>query len=183
MPTASAPERQRLDDVGAAADAGVEQHRQAVGGLDDPGQTVDGGNAAVGLAAAVVGAVDAVDAAVLGAPRVVGMADALDDQRQRRSTTQPGQVVPRQRIAEDRSSAAPPPAGSPRGFVAGSRGTPGRWCSWPGSGRAGAGSSTCVRSRGRQPGIQVSSVTTMPLNPAASARCTKLAARSRSVGV
>ena len=40
-----------------------------------------------------------------------------------------------------------------------------------------------ARSRGRQPGIQVSSVTTMPLKPAASARCTKLAARSRSVGV
>ncbi len=31
--------------------------------------------------------------------------------------------------------------------------------------------------------IQVSNVTTMPLNPAASARCTRLAARSRSVGV
>lgn len=40
-----------------------------------------------------------------------------------------------------------------------------------------------LRSRGRHPGIQVSSVTMMPLKPAASARCTRLAARSRSFGV
>ena len=36
----------------------------SVGGLDDAGQAVDGGQSAVGLSAAVVGAVDAVDAAV-----------------------------------------------------------------------------------------------------------------------
>ena len=42
-----------------------------------------------------------VHAAVDGAPRVVGVADALDDQRQRGQRSQPGQVVPRQRVAED----------------------------------------------------------------------------------
>ena len=40
-----------------------------------------------------------------------------------------------------------------------------------------------LRSRGRQPVTQVSRVTTIPLNPAASARRTRLAASSRSVGV
>ena len=40
-----------------------------------------------------------------------------------------------------------------------------------------------LKSRGRHPVTQVSRVTTMPLKPAASARCTRLAANSRSVGV
>jgi hypothetical protein len=40
-----------------------------------------------------------------------------------------------------------------------------------------------ARSWGRQQVIHVSSVTTMPLNPAASARLTRLSARSRSVGM
>jgi hypothetical protein len=43
-----------------------------------------------------------VHAAVDGAPRVVGMANAFDDQWQLGQRAQPGQVVPRQRIAEDR---------------------------------------------------------------------------------
>lgn len=40
-----------FDDVGAAADTGVEEDRQTVGGLDDGGQGVEGGKAAVGLPA------------------------------------------------------------------------------------------------------------------------------------
>ena len=98
-------QRKRLDDVGAAADTGVEQHRQPVGGLHHPGQAVDGRYPAVGLAPTVVGAVDAIHAAVPGTARVVRMTDALDDQRQVGERPQPRKVVPRQRIAEYRNPA------------------------------------------------------------------------------
>ena len=47
-------ERQRLDDVRAAADAGVEQDRKSLCGFHDGGQAVDCRYAAVGLTAAVV---------------------------------------------------------------------------------------------------------------------------------
>jgi hypothetical protein len=70
-------EGEGLDHVGARAHAGVEQDRGVIGGLDDVGQTVEGGQTAVCLAAAVVGAVDAVDAAVDRAAGVVGVQDAL----------------------------------------------------------------------------------------------------------
>jgi hypothetical protein len=70
-PDGSGAEGEGLDQVGAGADAGVEQNRGATGGVDDLGQAVEGGQAAVRLAAAVVGAVDAVDAAIDGAARVV----------------------------------------------------------------------------------------------------------------
>ena len=64
MPTARRAEGERLDDVGAAADAGVEDDRRLTGGLDDVGQAVERRQPAVGLPAAVVRAVDAVDAGV-----------------------------------------------------------------------------------------------------------------------
>ena len=77
-----AAEGDGFDDVGSAADAGVEQDRQPVSGLDGSGQCFQGGEAAVGLPAAVVGAVDAVNAGVTGPPGVLGVTDALDDQWQ-----------------------------------------------------------------------------------------------------
>ena len=83
-----------LDDVGATADAGIEQHRHPVGGLDDARQAVDRRQTAVGLAAAVIRAVDPVHPAVDGPAGVVGMADALEQQRQFGQRPQPGQVVP-----------------------------------------------------------------------------------------
>lgn len=72
-------EGEGLDDIGTGADTGVEEHREAVGGGDHVGQGVEGGQPAVGLTAAVVGAVDAVDTAVPGAADVLGVADALED--------------------------------------------------------------------------------------------------------
>ena len=105
----------------------------------------------------MVGAVDAVDAAVAGAARIVGMADALDQQWQPGQRAQPREVVPGQRVAEDRHPF------QDRGLRILLRrlrqarpGTPGHWCSWTGSARAAAGSSTSS-GRGaatRHPGVQ-----------------------------
>ncbi len=53
--------REGFDDVGSAANARVEQHRQPVGGLEHSGQAIQPGKSAVGLPAAVIGAVNAVD--------------------------------------------------------------------------------------------------------------------------
>ena len=74
-------QRERLDDVFAAADARVEDHRRVPSGLDDGWQQVDRGCTAVGLAATVIGALDPVDPGVDRAAHVLGMADALEHQR------------------------------------------------------------------------------------------------------
>ncbi len=58
-----------------------------------------------------------------------------------------------------------------------------RSCSWRGAAPRSCGKSPVERSRGRQPGTQVSSVTTSAFAPAASARCTRLSASATSVGV
>jgi hypothetical protein len=47
-PDGSGAEGEGLDHIGAGADAGVEQDRGAGGGVDDLGQAVEGGQAAVG---------------------------------------------------------------------------------------------------------------------------------------
>ena len=97
---------ERLDDVGAGAHAGVEHDRRialgrvAADGVDDTGQPVQRCSPAVGLPAAVVGAVDAVDTPVERADGIVWVADALEHQGQVGERAQPGQVVPGQRIAE-----------------------------------------------------------------------------------
>jgi hypothetical protein len=49
----SGAEGEGLDHIGAGADAGVEQDRGVTGGVDDLGQAVEGGQAAVRLAAAI----------------------------------------------------------------------------------------------------------------------------------
>ena len=91
----SGPECQRLDDVGARADAGVEDHRDVARCRDHVREQVDGGDAAVGLTAAVVGAVDAVDAVVDRRARVLGRVHALDQERQVGDRSDPVEVVPR----------------------------------------------------------------------------------------
>ena len=66
-------ERQRLDDVGAAAEARIDQHRDAaVDRLDDLGQRVDGRAAAVLGAAAMVRDDDGVEPVVDGEDGVLG---------------------------------------------------------------------------------------------------------------
>ncbi len=56
MTTADGAERQGEEDVGAGADAAVEQHRDAAADLGgDLGQHVEAGRGRVDLAAAVVG--------------------------------------------------------------------------------------------------------------------------------
>lgn len=86
-----------FDGVGAGADAGVEQHLDVAGGLDDIGEGVDGGDAAVGLPAAAVEAVDTVDAEIDDLAGVVGVTDALDDDRQGGRRTDPVQDRPSSR--------------------------------------------------------------------------------------
>jgi len=53
--------RKCLDHVGSAADARVEDHRRTSGGFDDCREAIQSRQAAVGLPAAVVRAVDPVD--------------------------------------------------------------------------------------------------------------------------
>jgi len=70
-------ECERLHHVRAGADTGVEQHRYVRHRLRHVSQTVDRGQPAVGLPAAVSGDVDAVDALVDSPAGVVGMATPL----------------------------------------------------------------------------------------------------------
>ena len=116
MPTAVAPRASALTTSAPARTPESNSTGQRRRGLDHVGQAVEGGQAAVGLPAAVVGAVDAVDAGVLGPAGVVGVADALEDQRQvgQRRAARPG----RPRSAGCRRSGpvpGPRPAGRPRG--------------------------------------------------------------------
>src|SRR5262245_29175810 len=74
------PHAQRLDDVGAAAETGIDQDRHAsVHGLDDLRQRVDGGAAGILAARAVIGDDDRVDAVVGGEHGILPGQDALDD--------------------------------------------------------------------------------------------------------
>jgi len=82
IPTAVAPSARALATSEPLRTAAIEQHRHSVGGLDHSRQCFECGQPSVGLAAAVVGAVDAVDAVVAGAAHVVGMLNALEQHRQ-----------------------------------------------------------------------------------------------------
>src|SRR5262245_65599903 len=74
------PHAQRLDDVGAAAETGIDQDRHAsVHGLDDLWQSVDGGAAGILAACAAIGDDDRVDAVVSGEHGTLPGQDALDD--------------------------------------------------------------------------------------------------------
>ena len=65
-------ERERLEDVGAAADTSVEEHREtSLGGHDHLLEGADGGRHVVELAGAVVGHDDARRAGVYGQPSCV----------------------------------------------------------------------------------------------------------------
>ena len=72
-------EGQGLDDVAAAADAGIDVDLGAAGGsLDDFGQHFDGAHEAVHLASAVGGDQDGVDAVLDGEVGVLAGADTLE---------------------------------------------------------------------------------------------------------
>ena len=97
-------ERQRLDHVGAAPHAAVEQHRDAPGdGVDHRRQRADRGEGAVQLAAAVVGDDHAVDAVPDGRAGVLGVEHALDQQRAPPDAAQPVDVLPG-RVGSSRSA-------------------------------------------------------------------------------
>src|ERR1700754_1606971 len=72
-------ERQRLDHVGAAADAAVEHHGHAAGFGRDLGQGAQRRHRMVELAAGMVGDDDAVDAALACDPRIGRRDQAFDD--------------------------------------------------------------------------------------------------------
>ena len=96
-------ERKRLDDVGARADAAVEQHGEPVADRrDDVGEGVERGDRAVHLTAAVVRDDDAVDARLGREPCVVGVLDALQHDRPAPVVAEEGQVVPRERVVAER---------------------------------------------------------------------------------
>ena len=91
-------ERQRLDDVDAAAEAAVDQHRRcAADRLDDARQRADRGDCAVELAPAVIGDDDSVGAALQRFARIVRMQKALDHQRAAPLPAQPFDVAPADR--------------------------------------------------------------------------------------
>ena len=92
-------ERQRLQHVGAAADAAVEHHRHAARGFRDLRQHPQRRDRAVELAAAVVRHHDAVDAVVLCGARVGDGQNALDHERPLPAPADQLDVLPRQLIA------------------------------------------------------------------------------------
>ena len=85
---------QRLDDVGAAAEAGVDQHRHVAGDRDDLRQRLDGGRPAVLGAPAMVRHDDGVDAVLAGQLRVLPGDDALDHHLHLGDVADPLDVVP-----------------------------------------------------------------------------------------
>ncbi len=86
MPTALAPKRHRLDDVGAAAEAAVDDDlRPALHRGRDLGQHLDRAAAVIELAPAVVGDVDRIDAVSDRDLGILGGGDALEDERDRRT--------------------------------------------------------------------------------------------------
>ena len=94
--------RHGLDDVGAVADAGVEQQcRLRADRLADRHEGVEGADRPVDLAAAVVGHHDRVDTGIERLPGIVGVQNTLEDDRQPRPVPQGRQVVPAQcRVGE-----------------------------------------------------------------------------------
>src|SRR5437879_6208139 len=88
-------EREALDDVGAAPEPAVDQHRDAAAhGFDDLGQGVDGGAAAVLAARAVVGDDQAVEAVFHAQRRVLVRQDALDEDLHARDVAHPLEEIP-----------------------------------------------------------------------------------------
>jgi len=68
-PNGGSSQRQSLGDVGTTARAWIEEHRHAVSCLDNGRESFESRKPTVGLAAAVVRAINAVDAVVLTTPR------------------------------------------------------------------------------------------------------------------
>src|SRR5262249_54491025 len=74
--------RDRLDDVGAAAERAIDQDLRAPGdGVHDLGQYLHGAAAVIELPPAVVGDVNPVHAVIERNPGVLGGRNALDDER------------------------------------------------------------------------------------------------------
>jgi hypothetical protein len=95
------PECQRLDHIGAAADAAVHQHLQAIADCPrDFRQLPDAGSHAIQLPPAVIGDDDPVRRRVRSRSRVFRGHDALDDQLSRPQRTQPLDIPPRDRRIE-----------------------------------------------------------------------------------
>ena len=88
-------ERERLDDVGATANASVhEDFSLAVDGRDDFRQDAQGRGSAIELSAAVIGDGDGSCAFIDGAARVIGGQNALDDDRTAPEFANPGEIAP-----------------------------------------------------------------------------------------
>ena len=89
---------QRLDDVAAAADAGVDVHfAVALHRIDDLREHLDCAHGHVQLASTVSGYQDAVDTAFGGDVGVLGGADALEDQGQAGEVAEPIKLMPSER--------------------------------------------------------------------------------------
>ena len=111
--TASAPKRERLDDVGAAADAAVEQHRRC----RRPTASTTPGSASSAAIAPSTCRPPWFETITPSTPcsralaRIVGMEDALQEDRQRRSCERSKrEVVPGQRRVGERRRAKCPTA-------------------------------------------------------------------------
>ena len=96
-------EGERLEHVGAAADAAVDQHLDPLADrLDHLGQGVQRRGDAVELAPAVVRDDHRGRAVLGGQQRVLGGQDPLDHERQRADRVQPLEVAPGERVVDDR---------------------------------------------------------------------------------
>src|SRR5262245_12192164 len=85
----------RLEDIGASADAAIEQDRYSSrDGFHDAGQGIQRGNRPIQLPAAVVGNDDAVHAVLDRTLRIVRVQDAFEQDRQAGVLPQECQVIP-----------------------------------------------------------------------------------------
>ena len=193
------PERQRLDDVAAAADAAVEQHLDLVADrVDDRRQRADRRRRAVEVVAAVVGDRDRVGADLDRAAGVVGVHHALDQKRAAPLLAQPGEVLPgrlrghhplavgaeegRRRLApaaEVRGGRAPARRPSRRSPAASAAAAAPPAPAWPSLRRSSCSGIAGLPQSRRWAKVQ-SRVTMIPFAPAARARSSSCDIRSRA---
>ena len=105
-------ERDRLDDVGAATEAAVDNDLGAAGDrVDDFRQHIGRAAAVIELAAAVVGDVDELDAVIERDLGVLGGGDALDGERDLEFALDALDRAPIERVLEVAAAGAAPAAG------------------------------------------------------------------------